>query len=103
MLDIDIDSRYGILFVRLFGKLNKYTMFKLKDEVMFLIENAGINNIVINIQNLYDMDKEGINMLKRCYKSCTKSLICINYSQVNMIENMKFTFDEMSAYNLIKI
>ena len=30
MLDIDIDSRYGILFVRLFGKLNNYTRLKLK-------------------------------------------------------------------------
>lgn len=102
MLDIDIDSKWGTLFVRLFGTLNKNTKNKLNKEVINLIDNVGINNMVINIQNVYTIDKEGFRTLKNCYKRCDKSLICINPNQVNMMESLKFTFDEMSAYNLIK-
>lgn len=101
MLDIDIDSKGGILFVRLFGVLTKDTKIILKDEVFSLLNKLGINNLVINIQNVYKIDKEGLDMIKRCYRECENSLLCINPSQVNLTSYLKFTYDEMSAYNLI--
>lgn len=103
MLDIDIDSKHGILFVRLFGKLTKETRRKLNEEVIELISTVGIQNIVINIQNLNDIDDQGKKALIKCYKMCDKSLLCINPNQTNIIENLNYVTNEISAINLIGV
>lgn len=101
MLDIDIDSKKGILFVRLFGKLTKETRSKLNKEVITLINKVGIQNIVLNIQNLNYIDESGIKTLEKCYETCEKSFICINTNQLDLIGNLKYVTDEMTAVNLI--
>ncbi len=103
MLDIDIDSKMGILFVRLFGKLTKETRSKLNKEVITLINNVGIQNIVLNIQNLNYIDKSGIKTLEKCYKICEKSFICVNPSQIGLIKKLNYVTDEMTAVNLIGV
>ncbi|MBR3897902.1 MAG: STAS domain-containing protein [Bacilli bacterium] len=100
MLDIDIDSKCGILFVRLFGTLNKETSKKLNKEVTKLLDDVGINNIVINIQNLLSIDMYGMKSLKRCYKICKNSLLCVNPNQISKIEDLKYVTDELSAVRL---
>lgn len=102
MLDVDIDTRSGILFVRLFGDLTKDTKCILNRDLIPLINNVGINNIVINITNVHKTDIQGLKILKKCYKLCDKSILCINPNQINLLNGLKFAFDEMSAYNLIK-
>ncbi len=101
MLDIDIDSKMGILFVRLFGRLTKETRSKINEEVITLINNVGIQNIVLNIQNLNYIDESGIKTLKKCYKTCDKSFICANPNQLSLIGDLKYVTDEMTAVNLI--
>ena len=103
MLDIDIDSKMGILFVRMYGKLTKKTRYKLNDEVINLIYKVGIKNIVLNIQNISNIDKYGIKTLEKCYRICEKSLICINTNQKHLINNLNYITDELAAFNLIKI
>ena len=103
MLEIDINSKMGILFVRIFGKLTKETRHKLNDEVINLIYKVGIKNIVLNIQNINNIDKYGLKTLEKCYKICEKSLICINPSQKKLINNLNYITDELAAFNLIKI
>ena len=103
MLDIDIDSKMGILFVRLFGRLTKETRGKLNEEVVKLIHNVGIQNIVLNIQNLNYIDKIGLKTLEKCYKICNKSFICINPNQLDLIGNLKYVTDELTAVNLIGV
>ena len=49
MLEIDMDSKYGILFVRLFGELTKKTRKKLNNEVWNLLVNVGIKNVIFVI------------------------------------------------------
>lgn len=103
MLDIDIDSKMGILFVRLFGKLTKETRGKLNKEVITLINKVGIQNIVLNIQNLNNIDKSGIKTLEKCYKICEKSFICINPNQLELVKTLNYVTDEMTAVDLIGV
>ena len=101
MLDIDIDSKWGILFVRLYGKLTKDTRRKLNDEVINLIKKVGVNNIVLNIQNLNYIDESGVKTIIKCYKICEKSFLCINNNQLDLFKNLKCVTDELSAVSII--
>lgn len=80
MLDINMEFRKGILFVRLIGELTKDTYSKLNDEVTDLIKQNGIRNIVFNVAELEIIDMKGISFLYYNYELCSnnngKILIC---------------------------
>lgn len=63
MIDIDIEFRKGVLFVRLVGKLTKEANIKFKEELITLINRSGICNIVINLENVVDIDNLGLDTL----------------------------------------
>ena len=63
MLDIDIEFRKGIVFIRLSGILNKTTVSKLNDEVTDMIRDNGIRNVIFNISEVTYIDIKGINTL----------------------------------------
>lgn len=69
MLDIDIECRKGIFFIRLNGILNNETVYKIKEEVLDIIQFNGIKYIVFNFENLCYIDMIGIKALKKVYKS----------------------------------
>ena len=98
MLDVDMVSRCGILFVRLFGTLNKDTSKEFNKKVTKILHDVGVNNIVINIQNL-SFDAYGLNQIKKCYKMCRDSHLCINPNQIPKIENMRYIIDETLVIN----
>ncbi len=64
MLEIDIEFRKGIFFVRLNGILNNETKFKLNNEVTKTISLNGIKYLMLNVENLYYIDEEGIESLE---------------------------------------
>ncbi len=106
MLDIEIDSKVGILFVRLFGDLTKLTRKKFDRDVFLLIKQVGIKNIVINIQNLTNIDEIGIKTLKKCFYLCKnnngKCFICVKNNNKLLNEfDAHVIFDELSATYLI--
>lgn len=108
MLKIDIESRRGILFVRLSGKLTKKNVSKLNSEVITLLKKAGIKNIVFNVSNLEYIDNYGKNILKNSFKICKNNkgegFICLNQNQklkLNNLQNIKIINDELTAVNLI--
>lgn len=103
MLDIDIHSKYGILFVRLFGKLNKQTRSKMNKEVVKFLSEVGIKNVVINIQNIKELDETGKKELEKCFKITEKCLLCINENQIKNINKMKYILQEKEALKYIKI
>lgn len=103
MLDIDVHSKYGILFVRLFGKLNKHTRGKMNKEVVKFLAEVGIKNVVINIQNIKQLDEIGKKELEKCFKITNKCLLCINDNQKKYIDKMKYITEEKEALNYIKI
>lgn len=68
-----MEFRKGILFVRLKGKLIKDTTKEFQEDVIYRIQNNGIHNVVINIEELDDLDLKGMNALLYCYESCKKN------------------------------
>ena len=77
MLDIDIECRKGVFFVRLNGILNNETVYKIKEEVLDIIIINGIKFIVFNFENLCYIDMTGIKTLKKIYR-----IINNNYGKV---------------------
>ena len=53
MLDIDIENKKGILFVRLYGELSKKTISKWNYDVKDLMIDNGIRNVVFNILSFF--------------------------------------------------
>ncbi len=89
MLDINMEFRKGVLFVRLEGQLTKKTILKFNNEVLSSIKKAGINNVVYNLENLYRLDLKGIHSLLYTYElnknNNGKTLICGINSNVEKI------------------
>lgn len=115
MLDIDIEFRKGIAFIRLSGILNKTTVSKLNDEVTEMIKDNGIRNVVFNISEIINIDIKGINALLYNYELCNqnkgKILLCgLNNEEVKeKIENSRLlkyiheTSDELTACKYINV
>lgn len=115
MLNIEMEFRKGILFVRLSGELTERTIEKLNNEVTDIIRENGIRNIVFNIKDLEVIDMAGINMLYYNYQLSNdnkgKSLLCgMNNTLVkHRIQNsqlLNYMFeasDELSAFNVMRM
>lgn len=109
MLNIEITSKKGALFVRLAGSLTNKTIKIFEKEVIDFIKKVGIKNIVINLYDLKKIDQNGLNELEKCHIICQKnkgrSLICLKENQkIITPKNLpEFTtvYDELSAVNLI--
>ena len=48
MLNLNMEYKSGVLFVRLIGSLNKLTSYKLVDTLIPIIVSQGIRNLVYN-------------------------------------------------------
>ena len=108
ILEIDMDSKYGILFVRLFGELTKKTRKKLNNEVWNLLVNVGIKNVVFNLENLNKLDDSGFKTLVKCYNVCNhidgNTMICLSKNKFNYdLNSFNVVPDELSAVNLINV
>ena len=115
MLDINIEFRKGIMFVRLTGELNKKTVSKLNYEVTDLVKDNGIRNIVLNLKEIVNIDIKGINALLYNYELCKKNrgkiLLCglTNEMVREKIKNnrilryIKESSNELSALDIIKV
>ena len=114
MLDIDIENKKGILFVRLYGELSKNTISKWNYDVKDLIVDNGIKNVVFNISNLMKIDEKGINSLLYSYELCKnnhgQSIICgVNDNirkpiiRSRLLKYMIELDNENSAFSLINV
>ena len=72
MLKVLMEFRKGILFVRLYGSLNKDTLETFKLEVKEVIVNSGIRFVVLNVDNLESISEEGIKEIKSLKKILKK-------------------------------
>lgn len=79
MLEIDMEFRKGILFVRLIGSLISETVDVLNKEVTNIVKEYGISNIVFNVSELDNIDLNGIKALIKHQK------LTDNYHGISMI------------------
>ena len=115
MLEINMEFRKGILFVRFIGELNEKTVEILEHDVTELVRENGIRNLVFNLEEVNNIDIKGINALLKNYELCKqndgKTLICnLDNSLVkNRIYNsrlLKYMYeasDEISAINVLNL
>lgn len=68
MLEIDMEYRKGVLFIRLIGELIESTIPVLEQEVTHIMKDYGIGNIVFNVEGLEVIDMKGINALLKHYE-----------------------------------
>ncbi len=113
MLEINMEFRKGILFIRLSGILDRTTIHKLNSEVTELVKDNGIKNIVFNIDGLKSIDLKGINSLLYNYELSRmndgKAMLCgVNNSLVRyrinnsrLLNYMYEVSDELSAIKVI--
>lgn len=114
MLDISLEFRKGILFVRLMGELTKDTIYKLERDVTTLILEQGIHNVVFNVSGLSTIDLKGIHGLFHSYEMTHqnqgKSMLCgLESGEVKerikrsrLLQYMCETNDELSAFSIIE-
>ncbi len=72
MLKVLMEFRKGILFVRLFGKLDDKTIETFKNEVKEVIIESGIKYVVLNTYNLDEVSKEGVKEIRNLKKIIKK-------------------------------
>ena len=108
-----MEFRKGILFIRLIGMLTNKTVPKLEREVTDLIFENGIRNVVFNVEQLSEIDMEGIHALLRNYEICNQyhgvTLLCgLEQTLIkNRIEDsmllhyMDTTATELTAFDVI--
>lgn len=73
MLKVLMEFRKGILFVRLYGVLNNTTIETFDNQVKEVIIESGIKYVVLNVDNLESISKEGVNEIKRLKKILKKT------------------------------
>jgi len=104
MLNIDMEFKCGVLFVRLKGSLNRNTSKKLLDNLLPIITNQGIKNLVYNFSDLVSIDDVGNKSLLMGYDA-----ILNNHGNVLVVNNrfnlkyFKETQNELKALEILKV
>ena len=114
MLNIDIEYKRGILFVRLDGILNEKTSCILEDVLKSVVHKAGIKYVLINFEKLYELDKSVISTIIKSYNECLKDngklMICgcnnvikLKIEHSELIKYAQSTANELCAFNIVNI
>ena len=70
MLDIILEYRKGILFVRMKGELTKKTIVDFEKKVLLKMKQGGIYHVVYNLEELSLIDGYGYNRILYSYELC---------------------------------
>lgn len=110
MLKMDMEYNRGILFVRLNGKLNRNTTYKINNYLVPIILKHRIKYLVYNLYNLEDLDEDGIDAMlnTKCAIQNNKGLIylCEVSKTLNKKLNklkIKKTENELTAFKVIEV
>lgn len=105
MLHIEMKPEKGILFVLLEGQLTKTTIDKFYNEVVYFVIKMGIQNIVIDLQKIKKIDKEGQKALLKNFSKTKEGQKYLYLENENLIKNKnKFNIlNKIKDYKNIKI
>lgn len=112
MLKIDTIYKKGVLFIRLYGVINKVTKMELDKVLESVINKVGIKYLLINFDSIYyintDISKMLDNWSRKIAKNNGKFFIC-GYEKINNkyfidISDSIFEMnDEFSVFNIVNI
>lgn len=104
MIDYNIEFTKGVLFIRLFGSINKFNEIDIKNDIIDVIKSGGIRYLVFNLEDSEIEDE--IDLFNECEKIVKENdgqmLICGNYNG-KYIDKFNYVDDELSAYKEFSI
>lgn len=104
MLNINMEYKFGILFVRLNGKLTLENAQKLESSLIPIIINNGIKNLVYNFNELKSIDEVGHKLLLMTINAVKhnngNTLIVNNRFK---LKNIKEISNELNALDILKV
>ena len=110
MLKMDMEYSRGILFVRLNGKLNRKTTYKINNYLLTILLKHKIKYLVYNLYNLEDIDEDGVDAILNTKSAIKQNDGLIYVCEVNKILNktinklkIKKIDNELIAYKVIEV
>lgn len=104
MIDYNVEFTKGILFIRLFGSINRFNEIEIENDILDIVNTGGIRYLVFNLEDL-EIEEE-IDLFKKCedivVNNDGRMIICGNYNG-NYIENFNCVDDELAAYRSLSI
>ena len=95
MVDYNIEFSKGVLFIRLYGILNRFNEKDIEEQIYEIINEGGIRYLVINTEDVEI--QEDVMLFKNCNdlikNNDGKMLIC-----GSNIEEYDYIVDELSAF-----
>ena len=104
MLNINMEFRKGVLFVRLIGSLNEISAHKLIDTLLPIVVKVGIRNLVYNFEELKSIDEVGKKSLLLGYNAILNNngnVLVVN-NRFNL-EHFKEAKNELMALEILKV
>ena len=96
MIDFNIEFTKGVLFIRLFGSINKFNEIEIKNDIIDVIKSGGIRYLVFNLEDL-EIEEE-VDLFNEC-----ENIIKDNDGQMLICGNYNYVEDELSAYKEFSI
>ncbi len=115
MLNINMEFKKGILFIRLDGLLNKKTKETFENNILPIILNNGLKYIVLNLDKVLEIDNIGLECLNSISEIIDgfngKALICslTNKKVKKQVEESKYinsfyeTNNELTALGVMNL
>lgn len=104
MIDYNTEFTKGVLFVRLFGVLNRFNKEDIEDDIFEIIKEGGIRYLVFNTENLEI--EEDTDLFLNCdillKENDGKMLLCGNNNEI-YADSFECTQDELSALKLLSV
>ena len=110
MLNMNIEYSKGVLFVRLSGKLDRTSSYKINNYLVPVILKQKIKYLVYNFDNLTDFDEDGkdalLNTQNAIQNNKGKLYLCdVKNSLIKKLNkiHIKQTENELTALSLLGI
>ena len=73
MLDINMKFKRGVLVIKLKGSLTVNTSYILENNFSDIMKKSDLKYVLLDLNNIKNIDKEGILAVKKCYYRVLKN------------------------------
>lgn len=109
MLEINLEFRRGILFIRLNGILNKETSIELTRQINRFIKENGIKYFTFNLEGLKELGEEAIDIIRENYQQIVsfngKLVLCglKDKKTSTILQDLEQSNNELGVFQIIRI
>lgn len=114
MLEIEMEFRKGLLFLRPTGALNEVTCLEFKTKITNFLYEKGVKYFVINLENIEMIDDKGWSLLEEMSYHLQlqngKMMICgyqpkfpLDSIPTTFFFNIDYAVNELAAFQVIHV